>query len=375
MAIRTSLGATRRRIVGQLLIESLFLASLGGIVGFALSIGGVHVLQTLLDSLGAPPYWIRFTIDANAVAFVTLACLGTTLVFGLVPALHASKTDVHTTLKEAARSASATRHSQRWVGALVVGQFSLTLILLAGAGAFGRAFADQYQQDPGYDTHGVTRAVLDLPSRTYPTPDTRLSFYRRLDARLATLPYGAAVTAAMPNWRDDTQLLTVDDMGQPHKSALRVYVKAVGPRYFQTLGIQILRGRAFTERDGSAGNDVAIVDDRFAATHLSGADPLGARIRVARPNDKTSGTNSLIVIGVVRSLPVQATAFTSAPLPLVYLPYGAPPTSYSNYSNSTSSSEPDLLSMRRSRAFAKKSERWTLIFPSMTSSHSRILRR
>src|SRR5205814_987569 len=131
--VRVSLGATRRRIVQQLLVESVLLALISGVLGLALSIAGIRLCAGALEGVGTP-YWIHFTLDARVFLFLSLVALGTGLLFGLAPALHVSKTDVNEALKGGGRSIGGALRARRWTGVLMVAELALTLVLLAGAG-------------------------------------------------------------------------------------------------------------------------------------------------------------------------------------------------------------------------------------------------
>jgi len=149
ICVRVSLGASRWRIVRQLLVESVLLALISGALGYVLAIFGVRWFDSVTQNVGKP-YWIRFTMDGTVFAFLAAVCLGTGVLFGLAPALHVSKTDVNEVLKEAAgRSGTGGQRARRWAGVLIVGELALTLVLLAGSGFMLRSFFALYRQDLG----------------------------------------------------------------------------------------------------------------------------------------------------------------------------------------------------------------------------------
>ena len=161
VSVRVSLGATRRRIVRQLLVESVLLALISGVLGLALSIAGIRLFATAFEGVGRP-YWIQFTIDSHVLFFLSLVALGTGFLFGLAPALHVSKTDVNEVLKEGGRSGGGALRARRWTGALMVAELALTLVLLAGAGFMMRSFLALYRMDLGIDTSQLLTMRLAL---------------------------------------------------------------------------------------------------------------------------------------------------------------------------------------------------------------------
>src|SRR5438093_2554362 len=187
VGVRVSLGATRWRIVRQLLAESVLLAVVSGLLGFWLAVAGTRWFEAVTQDVGKP-YWIHFTMDGSVFGFFAAVCLATGIIFGLAPALHISKTDINEVLKESGgRSGSGGLRARRWTGVLVVTEFALTLVLLAGAGFMMRSFMTLYRLDLGIETAHLLTMNLQLPDRKYPTPDQRAAFYQRLDERLGAI--------------------------------------------------------------------------------------------------------------------------------------------------------------------------------------------
>src|SRR6185295_3476205 len=174
IAIRASLGATRWRIVRQLLIESALLAALAGVVGLAASIYGVRLISAaVLDPTQPPPFWLDWAVDNRGYLFlVAISCLAT-LLFGLLPALHISRTDVHETLKDGGRSASGGARARRWTSVLMVGELALTVVLLAGAGLMLRSFVAVYRAGQMIDTTDLITMRLAVANAKYPTGESR----------------------------------------------------------------------------------------------------------------------------------------------------------------------------------------------------------
>ena len=210
-------------------------------------------------------------MDGQVFAFFAAVCLGTGIVFGLAPALHVSKTDLNEVLKEGGRSGSSGIRARRWTSALIVAELALTLVLLAGAGLMMRSFLNLYRLDVGVETSQLLTMRLNLPNQKYPTPEQRRVFYDRLDQRLAGLGgiQAATITTNMPLGGGFPRLLSMDGKepaaGEQPPTVTQV---TIGPRYFETLGIKVLRGRAFDELDGTTGHESVIVNQRFATMHF-----------------------------------------------------------------------------------------------------------
>jgi predicted permease len=280
ISVRVSLGASRWQIVRQLLVESILLALIAGVLGFALSTVGIRLFDIATQDVGKP-YWIQFTMDGRVFAFLAAICLGTGVLFGLAPALHIAKTDVNEILKEGGRSGAAGIRVRRWSGALVVAELALTLALLAGAGFMMRNFLTHYRMDLGFETSRLLTMALALPERKYPSIEERLAFYERLEERLRGNPRIRSVTVASnaPLQGGFARRLTVD--GRPLASGEQpptVTMLTIDPRYFETLGLTLLRGRSFDDADGAPGQENAIINARFAAMHFANEDPIGRRI-------------------------------------------------------------------------------------------------
>jgi predicted permease len=327
IAVRVSLGASRRRVVQQLLVESLLVAAISGILGLALSLAGIRLFVAVVD-LSGTPYWIRFTLDTRVFAFLALVALGTGLLFGLAPALHVSKTDVNEVLKEGGRAGGGARRARRWTGALMVAELALTLVLLAGAGFMLRSFLALYGMDPGIDTSRLLTMRLALANEKYPTPAQKTTFYDRIDERLSALAGVKSVTlaTALPLGGGLPRLLDVEAHPRTAgETAPIVTMVLVGPRYFQTIGLPLVRGRALDATDGTPGHEAVVVNQRFVAMYFNGEDPLGRRIRLTDESSHAATPAYVAVVGVVPDVR-QRDPRQSEPEPVVYLPFRAEPT-------------------------------------------------
>jgi putative ABC transport system permease protein len=324
IAIRTSLGASRRRVVRQLLIEGGVLATLGGVLGLGVAMTGVRLFRSAIPE-NVLPYWFDYSMDGRVVTALIAISLGTVFVFALLPAIHASKTDVNRVLKAGGPTGTASRVARRWATAFLIAEFALTVVLLAQLAVSLRIASPTLPADPIIDTRDVLTAAITLPAEQYRTPDQRTEFYRRFDERLRAIPSvsSMSVASALPFSGAAEQRLDIAGRA-PASGASQptVWTIAVRPRYFETLGLTLTRGRDFTEEDGSPGHAHAVVNTRFAQQFFGDQDPIGQRIALSPPQAAQADPNWLTVIGVspdIRQRPVDD------PDPLVYLPYRAAP--------------------------------------------------
>jgi len=334
ISVRVSLGATRWRIVRQLLIESVLLAVVAGVLGFGLSVFGIRWFDSVTQDVGKP-YWIQFHMDGTVFAFLAAVCLGTGIVFGLAPALHVSKTDVNEVLKEGGgRMGSGGTRARRWTSVLIVGELALTLVLLAGAGFMMRSFLVLYRLDLGIDTSHLIMMRLALPDRKYPSLEQRLAFYQRLEERLHANSGIQAVTVAsnVPMQGGFSRRLAID--ARPLASGEQpptVTMLTVDPHYFMTLGLPIVRGRSFTDADGSPGHEVAVVNQRFVRMHFANEEPIGRRITLsidlaggAPPTGGIPVSLTATIVGIVPNVR-QRNPNEIDPDPIAYLPFRTDP--------------------------------------------------
>jgi putative ABC transport system permease protein len=338
ISVRVALGASRWRIVRQLLMESVLLSTIAGVAGLGIAMIGIRLFDRATQDVGRP-YWIQFTMDGTVIAFFAAVCLGTGIIFGLAPALHASKTDVNEVLKEGGRSGSAGMRARRWTGALMVAELVLTVVLLAGAGFMMRNFLTMYSFDLGVDTSKLLTMALQLPERKYPAVEQRLAFYERLQERLKSNPRIENVTIAsnVPMQGGFLRKLGIDgkplDQGQ---QAPNVTMLTVDPRYFRTLGLPLQRGRDLTDEDGMTGRETAVINQRFAALHFPNENPIGRRITLsidlqggAPPQGGIPTSLTATIVGIVPNLR-QRDFQLPDPDPIAYLPFRTDPRGFMN---------------------------------------------
>src|SRR3954451_20260678 len=330
IAVRVSLGASRWRIVRQLLVESILLSTISGILGLALALGGIRVFDAAVADQGKP-YWMTFTIDPIVVVFLMVICVGTAILFGLAPALHVSKTDVNEVMKEGGgRSGTSGLRARRWTGALIVAEVVLTLVLLAGSGFMMRSFLTLYRMDIGFDSSHLLTMRLTLPLAKYPQREPRIAVYQRLEERLRGVRaiQSSGLTTNTPLQGGFLKQLSVEGRAQPDGVPVpEVTALGISSGYFETMRLPVVRGRAFTDRDGTPASPAAIVNQRFVSMHFSGEDPLGRRIHLVDAGPP--GPNQLLpvdasIVGIVPN--VRQRDFDKPdPDPIVYLPYRSDP--------------------------------------------------
>ena len=321
VGVRVSLGASRGRVIRQLLVESMMLSLLGGLAGLPLAYVGIRIFDSLTQNVGKP-YWMEFSIDPIVLAFFFAVCLITGVVFGLAPALHVSKTSLNEVLKEGGRSGSSGIRAHRWTSGLLVVQVALTLVLLAGAGFMMRSFFMLYRLDLGFETPRLLTMQVNLNDRRYPTSEDRNAFARRLTERLAGIGALEAVTTAsnFPLGGGAGLELTIDGRTDPNARRPIVTMLSVGAKYFDTVGIRILRGRGFTDSDQTPGRGAVIVNQRFADMYFKGEDPVGRQISVTEEGQNGIDLRAQTVIGV-STIVRQRDIENIEPDPVVYVPY------------------------------------------------------
>lgn len=312
MAIRTAVGASRWRIVRQLLTESILLSLIGGGIGLALARFGIDLI--LYVSPNAIPRSREIGLDWSVLAFTIGVSFLTGILFGLIPAIQGGSVDVHETLKETGRG-TAGRHWLR--SSLVVAEVATTLVLLIGAGLMIRSFYLLQKVNPGFNYEHLTSFSVSLPQKKYATEEQRASFYNRLLENIRALP-GVESTAAasgLPLGNNGWQTgFAIEGQPPPERDRVPLMeVCLVTPDYFRAMNIPVLRGRVFNDRDDRshlagrdlskmnenqkavAGRSAIVIDEEFAKRHWPNEEAVGKRVRLGTAADAPS----VEVIGVV----------------------------------------------------------------------------
>ena len=318
IAIRAALGASRTRLIRQLLAESLLLAVLGGGLGLLCAQWGLSALGIAADT--ALPRADEITVDHSVLLFTLGMSLLTGIVFGLVPALQATRVDFHGTLKEGAAGGVS---RQRARSALVVAEVALSLVLLVGVGLLLRSLAALLDVPPGFDTRHVLTASVNLPQSRYPSAKEFVAFHHRLLERLRGIPgVESASAASVLPMDDDAAMMEVHLDGVPARTDVRPRSSQwmlVSPGYFRTMGIPLLRGRDLTEADLAPETyDLrgAVISEELARQCWPGEDPVGRKFRPW--NVKNPPVTVVGVAGDVRQLSLDQT-----PAAAVYFTFAA----------------------------------------------------
>jgi len=298
LAIRTALGAGRWRLIRQLLTESTLLAFLGAALGLLWA----HWSQGVLIRIGSVsfPRIAAARLDMRVLGFTLLVAIITGLVFGIVPALHASRVPPDA-LKEGGRGLTAGRGTQVLRRFLVAGEIALSLILLIGAGLLLKSFYRLRQVNPGFQPERVLTFRLSLPSSSYPESFQVTNFYREILRRIESLPgvTSAGAVSALPlSGSGSSGTTTVESRAvAPDNSSPEADWRAVTPGFFEALGIKLISGRDFSERDTEKSTPVAIIDETMARTYWPQEDAIGKRLKLG---GQQSANPWMTVVGIVR---------------------------------------------------------------------------
>jgi putative ABC transport system permease protein len=322
-AVRLALGASRWRILRQLLTESLLLSLCGAVVGLLLAVWGVDWLSTLLGgdansfSLKLPRL-NEIKLDGMALLFTFTVSILTSVLFGLAPALTASKTDLNSVFKETGRGVTGGRRRLREL--LVVAELALALVLLVSAGLLMNSFVKLQAVDPGFNPRNVLTLTTSLAGAAQYVGPAREGFYQQLSARLATVPGVESVSAinhlplAGDRWG---RTLTIEGRPSLPGQGIEAAFRVSRPNYFQTMGIPLHEGRDFNERDTVDAPGVIVLNETMARHHWPNESPLGKRVALGGGRDEAP--KWLTIVGVVKD--VKQDSWIDAPSDEIYLPF------------------------------------------------------
>ncbi|PYX51141.1 MAG: ABC transporter permease [Acidobacteria bacterium] len=315
LAVRSALGANRKRIVRQLLAESLVLSATGGLAGCGLAFVCTPAILSLIgDSV---PRAADAGVDLRVLSFALLVSFAAGLIFGIAPALAASKTDLISTLKEGGRSEIGGRD---WLRAsLIVSQVALGLVLTAGAGLLITSFSNLVHSNEGFNPDHLTTLFFETPDARY--KQTRTQFYREYFDKLRALPgVQSAGGVMMLPMTEDGAVLAFEDPEHPVPESQRptADLSPISPQYFSAMQIPILEGRDFSERDDPKSLQVMIVNQAFAKKFFSGEDVLGKKIKPGAGNGTPGGPPWREIVGVVGNIRLGMTDREMRPA--MYLP-------------------------------------------------------
>ncbi len=322
IAIRTALGASRWRVVRQLLIESLMVACAGGAGGVLIALWGVDLVSSAIPI--EIPYWMTYQIDGRVLFFALAVSLATGLLFGLAPALQASRTNVNEMLKEGGRGAGGgglRRNKMR--NLLVVTEIVLSLVLLVGAALLMRSFVNATKADPGFNAQNILTMRLSLPVTRYAEEAQKFRFYSELLERIGRMPgvrsAAAATIVPLADSRWGTSFIPEGSQLAPGEEP-NAQFRVITPDYFQTMEMPVLNGRAFDARDmEAAATPIAVVNETLARRIFAGENPLGKRFRFGGDDEWVQ------IVGVVPD--TKTRRMDARPDMHIYVPY-APRAAY-----------------------------------------------
>jgi putative ABC transport system permease protein len=320
LAIRSAIGASRARIAGQLLTESLLISVFGGLAGIAIAWLGVRLLKFGFPDQ-VPPFYISLRLEPMTVGFVAAITLITGLLFGFIPALRVAKVDVNSALRDGARGAGDGAHRSRLRRTLVVVEIALSVVLAVGAMLLVRSYRNLAGTDLGFTEHGILSARIYLPDASYPTRAHSAAFFDELLDRLRQLPGVTAVGSAQgipfSGWNVQTNVNIEGDPPPRRGEELEPHFQIVTPDYFRAIGVGLVRGRWFSATDRDSLAPVALVNERMVAQHFGGRDPIGKRMRLG------PGSPWATIVGVIRDF--RHYRLPEPMLPAVYYPYATRP--------------------------------------------------
>ncbi len=316
MAIRIALGATRWRLMRQLLTESVLLALVGGAIGLLLALWGVDMLVTL----GSVPRAKEIGIDTQVLGFTLLVSVLTGIFFGLAPALQSSRRAVSGALKDIARGSSAGFGRSRLRGALVVAEVALAVVLLVGAGLMVRSFMRLTEVDPGFKADNVLLLEVPLGETRYKEEAQVVGFYEQMLARVRALPgaTAAGTTHSAPlDGSDSSRPFIIADRATPEPGREPgASYRVVSSGYFSAMGIPLLRGRDFSDADNNSAPGVVLINQTMARRYWNGAEPVGQRIRQGAVGGESPWLEIVGVVGDVRH-----SSLDGQPKPEMYFHY------------------------------------------------------
>jgi predicted permease len=315
LAVRAALGAGGRRILRQLMTESLIMAVLGGVLGIALSFAGTGWLVSLAPP--GTPLLEQVAVDARILFFAATVTGMAGLLFGILPALKATRTQPAATLREGGRSGTG-RRSGALRSSLVVGQVALALVLLVGAGLLVRSFQNLRDVDLGFEPEGVLTMVVQLPGARYPDAEARRGFFGPLEAQLLAIPGIESVGAinALPLAGQDGDTGFEIEGAPPPESGRRpaVWLRVTTPGYFDAMGLRLVAGRSFTMTDTDDQPRVIMINETLANRYFDG-DAVGKRINVNSP-DSPVWREIVGVVGDIKNFGIRAESRNA-----MYVPY------------------------------------------------------
>jgi putative ABC transport system permease protein len=334
VALRTAIGAGRGRLIRQFLTENILLAIVGGVFGVLLAFGAIAVLKAITPVAGNIPRLAEVNIDTTVLIFTLLISVFTGVIFGIIPALQASRPDLNESLKEGSRTSTGGRHRNRLRSALVVAEIALALVVLIGGGLMIKGFNRLVNTDIGFNSEDILVMDLSLPRSRYTDSSKQVAFYDEFLKRVQGAPglekIGLVTPLAFTGFGNQSNSIAE---GTPfaRENLLMIDYLVASPNYFDAMGIQLRRGRSFNDFDNQSAPGVIIVDDDLAERFWPGQDPLGKRMGF-EIIDNPNGPPTPIwreVIGVVGH--VKHYGFVADARPHAYVPFQQAPNTFRGF--------------------------------------------
>ena len=318
VAIRTALGASRTRVISQLMAEAMVIAAVGGVIGLGLGYFGIGWFRAAI-STNPPPFWITFDLDITVLLFIIGITVLSSLMSGLYPALQASRADINEVLNDEGRGSSSFRMG-KFSGALVVTEIALSCALLVASGLMIKSVTALKTVELPFATENIFTARLGLPATEYADSASRVAFYNELLPRLAAIPAVQAATLSdgLPAAGNGSRVLQLE--GESYATDRDYPLGREGivtPGYFDTFEARILEGRGFTTQDGLENLPVVVINESFLRTFYPDGDALGRRIRMGRADTTAKW---LTVVGVVPDLRMEGIGNNNASPAGFYIP-------------------------------------------------------
>lgn len=317
MAVRSALGASTSRLLQQLFTESLVIAMLASGFGLFLAYCLLKLIVRLIPTEELPGYLNGFAPDATIIIYLLTVSVVTAVVFGLVPALRIIKPELTAALKDSGRGSTQGSRRQRLRGLLVISEVALSLMLLIAAGLMIQSFQRMQRVNLGYDPAQTMAVEFALPDARYKEPATKIAFYQQFVERAQNLPgvqtVGAGSRLPIGDWLKSI-FFAEGQTPEEQKSSPVVDIQSIAGDYFQSVGVNVIKGRAFTQQDGATAPPVIIINESVARRFWANQDPIGKRVKIAQAQQ-----NWMTVVGVVSN--TQRGVFNTNSTLEVYTPY------------------------------------------------------
>lgn len=324
LSMRAALGAGRGRLARQLLVEAVLMSLLAGVVGAGIAAMLVRAFANEVSGFGLP-YWTRFTFDVPLTLTITLISGAAGIIFGLLPAVQQSRANLNDVLSQFGRAGVTSPRSRRTTAVLLTAEIAVTVVLLSAAAALVRSANGVYRADAAIDMASLWEFRVDLPQPQYGPVERRIAFFGALDERLAAAPglQSAALASAPPFNSRDSRGVVMDGEPMPEPNALRsAAFVAIGPRYFETLGLRVVRGRGLDDLDPASRVSSVVVNERFVQRFSMSSDPIGRQLLLVNERAPNAPVERYTIVGVAPPLRQQVAAGHT---PVVYAPFASQP--------------------------------------------------